>query len=371
MRSRLSLFRAVFAGASALAVLAATGGPAVADATRNRQWYLSALDVAEAHRVTRGDGVTVALIDTGVDAGHRDLAGAVLAGEDLYEYPEGDGSGRYDLLGHGTHMAGIIAARGHGNTDGILGLAPAATILPVRAINSGFGNSDTIAKAINYAVAHHASVINMSFGGSDDTYLHDAIREAQAADVVLVAAAGNRGAAGDNYPGKYPEVLTVGADDQNGNVATLSVRGPQVDLVAPGVDIATTGTNSSGYSLGSGTSEATAVVSGAAALIRAKYPQLSAAEVMHRLTATATDAGPAGRDDTYGYGRLNLIAALTANVPIQATASTSARPDGGAAPPLNSDASSSRTGPAVAAIAGAVAFLIGLAVIVRRRNRAR
>jgi type VII secretion-associated serine protease mycosin len=373
VRSRLSLLRAAFAGTAALAVLAATGGPAVADKTRDRQWYLTALDVAKAHRLTRGEGVTVALIDTGVDAKHRDLAGAILPGEDLYEYPEGDGTGRYDLLGHGTQMAGVIAARGHGSSDGILGLAPAAKILPVRVIDIGFGDADTIAKAISYAVAHHAGVINMSFGGSDDPYLHDAIRQAQAADVVLVAAAGNRGAAGNNYPGRYPEVLTVGADDEHGKIAARSVQGPQVDLVAPGVHIATTGTNSSGYFLGSGTSEATAVVSGAAALIRARYPKLSAAEVVHRLTATATDAGPAGRDDTYGYGRLNLIAALTADVPVQAAASSSARPDEVAASRPTSDASGSRTGLAVAVAAGAAAaaLLIGLAVLVRRRNRAR
>lgn len=107
----------------------------------------------------------------------------------------------------------------------------------------------------------------------------------------------------------------MGATDRTGNVAGFSETGPQVDLTAPGADIVSTGIYESGYHEGSGTSEATAVVSGAAALIRAKFPQLSAVEVVHRLTATATDAGAPGRDDSYGYGRLNLLKALTADVP--------------------------------------------------------
>ena len=313
--------RAFGAGAAAVAMVAVSAGPAAADSNRDRQWYLSTLEVAKAQRISTGAGVTVAVIDTGVAAKHRDLAGAVLPGEDLYIYKAGDGTGRTDLDGHGTGMAGVIAGRGHGHGDGILGLAPKAKILPIRVVNNSFIMSGEIAKAIDYAVAHHAGVVNMSFVMGADTPVLDAIKKAQAADIVLVAGAGNRDApGGGRYPGAYPEVLTVGAVGRNGKIASLSVTGPQVDLVAPGVGIASTGINASGYTLGTGTSDATAIVSGAAALIRAKYPELTAAEVVHRLTATATDAGPKGRDDTYGYGRLNLVKALTADVPAATTA---------------------------------------------------
>jgi subtilisin family serine protease len=169
-------------------------------------------------------------------------------------------------------------------------------------------------KAIDFAISKHAGVINMSFGMGDDPVVHDAIRKALAANIVVVAASGNRGEPVGSYPGKYPEVLTVGAYGHDEKVASFSVTGPQVDLVAPGVDIVTPANHASGYFKSQGTSEATAIVSGAAALLRARFPDQSAAEVVHRLTATSTDAGPKGRDDSYGYGRLNLVEALTADV---------------------------------------------------------
>jgi type VII secretion-associated serine protease mycosin len=361
--------RALFAGAAAFALVAVSSGAAVADSTRDRQWYLSTLDVTKAHRISKGAGVTIALIDTGVDAKHRDLAGAVLPGTDLYPYKEGDGTGRNDVLGHGTDMAGIIAGRGHGDGAGILGVAPRAKILPIRVIDVGFQSTGYIGEAIDYAVAHHVGVINMSFTGSDDTPISDAIRKARAADIVLVAGSGNRStAAAGIYPGAYPEVLTVGAVGKNGKIASLSITGPQVDLVAPGVDIASTGINASGYNLSDGTSDATAIVSGAAALIRAKYPDLSATEVVHRLTATATDAGPKGRDDTYGFGRLNLVKALTADVPPTAAPSKPNRATTAAAPVATST-SGPPAGLLIAAVLVVVLGCAALAVVFARRRR--
>lgn len=171
-------------------------------------------------------------------------------------------------------------------------------------------------EAVDFAIAHHADVINMSFGTISSDTMHEAIHKAQAADIVLVAGAGNRGESGE-YPGKYPEVLTVGAYDRNHKIDPYSITGPQVDLTAPGDEIPSTGINNTGYVLTSGTS-------GAAALIRAKYPKLDAAEVVHRLTVTADDAGTPGRDDTYGYGRLDILKALTADVaPLPATSASS------------------------------------------------
>lgn len=152
------------------------------------------------HELTRGAGVTVALIDTGVDAKHPDLAGAVLPGVNLL--PRATDDGRKDLEGHGTTMAGIIAARGRGRENGVLGIAPAAKILPITGAIDGFGTSDFMTEAVAFAKERGARVINMSFSAGDDRVLHDAIRAAQAADMVLVAGAGNRSDVGNGFPGK-------------------------------------------------------------------------------------------------------------------------------------------------------------------------
>jgi len=323
--------RALAGAVTALALVGATAVPAAADTARDRQWYLTDLNIAEVHQVTRGKGATVALIDTGVDAKHRDLRGAVLPGRSTLNNRWADSTGREDQDGHGTNMAGIIVGRGHGPGAGVLGIAPAAKILPISAPINSLSSSTFMTKAIDFAIAQHTGVINMSFGSSGDETMHAAIRKAQAADIVLVGASGNRGSPGD-YPGKYPEVLTVGAYGRNHKIASFSIAGPQVDLAAPGDQIVTTSHGPTDYDIGNGTSEAAAVVSGAAALIRAKYPEMSAAEVVHRLTATADDAGSAGRDDTYGYGRLNIVKALTADVTPLPAASAPANDPAAAAP---------------------------------------
>ncbi|MFI6072016.1 S8 family serine peptidase [Actinoplanes sp. NPDC051343] len=305
--------RVVLAVTLAAGVVALWGRPAFADSIRDKQWYLASLGVARAHHITEGAGVTVALIDSGVNADHRDLRGAILLGTDVGSAAAGDG--RKDTDGHGTEMAGIIVGRGHGSADGVLGIAPQAKILPISAPIGRFSGGGFMTQAVDFAIAHHAGVINMSFGSMDDDALHAAIRKAQAADIVLVASSGNDERPGYDFPGRYPEVVAVGAFGRDGKIAPFSVTGSQVDLAAPGMDIVTTSNRSADdYYQGQGTSEATAVVSGAAALLRAKFPDLSAAEIVHRLTATATDAGAKGRDDSYGYGRLNIVKALTADV---------------------------------------------------------
>lgn len=360
--------RAALATFFAAALVGTSAVPAAADSVRDKQWHLTALAMARVQKITKGAGVTVAVIDTGVDAKHPDLKNAVVPGHDVY--PNATGDGREDLDGHGTQMAGIIAGRGHGGANGVLGIAPAAKILPIRAPVNVFATSDSIAEAITFAVDHDAGVINMSFGSTDDEPLHDAIRKAQAADVVLVASVGNKKNLGSDYPGKYPEVLTVGATDSKGRIADFSVAGPQVDIVAPGAEMATTSVNNSGYCLCGGTSEATAVVSGAAALVRAKYPDLSAAEVVRRLTTTAADAGAKGRDDTFGYGRLDVLKALTADLPPAPSRQASAppvSPDGQADREPTSD---SIPGLPVVGATIAVTLLVGVVItlVVRRRR---
>jgi type VII secretion-associated serine protease mycosin len=284
-----------------------TAAPARADTVRDREWWLSTLKVDQAQRITKGAGVTVAVVDSGVNADHPDLRGAVLTGRDMVSGK----NGQFDAEGHGTAMAGIIAARGRGGA-GFLGIAPAAKILPVTP------SDDTMfaAAGIRWAAEHGAKVINLSFAIGPSDNLHAAIREAAAADVVLIGAVGNTGNKGNKieYPVSYPEVLGVGAVDRNGKVLPVSQHGAQVDLVAPGKDMLLP-VYGKKYLMGTGTSGAAAIVSGAAALIRARHPDLSAAQVVQLLTDTATDRGRAGRDDYYGSGELNLVAALTTAPP--------------------------------------------------------
>lgn len=296
-----------------LALVLASATPARADDTRDRQWYLKDLKVAEAQRITKGAGVLVAVLDTGVEAGHPDLKGAVLPGINTVR----DGAkGNADTEGHGTGMAGIIAARGRSGERGLIGIAPAAKILPIRPADDPIFAAD----GLRYAAANGAKVINMSFGVSNSDRLREAVQVALAADMVLVASAGNTGDTDNKvgYPGGYPQVLTVGATDRDGKVAKYSQHGPQVDIVAPGTGMYQAGLDDT-YREGFGTSNSAAVVSGAAALVRAKYPDLTAAQVVERLTSTAVDRGDPGRDDYYGYGQLDLIAALSAPAPAPST----------------------------------------------------
>ncbi|WP_234359076.1 S8 family serine peptidase [Plantactinospora sp. BC1] len=350
------------------------GAPAAsADSARDRQWHLRALGVAEAHRVTQGAGVVVAVLDTGVRADHKDLTGNVLPGVDV---TGAETDGRQDADGHGTAMAGLIAAHGHGsgNADGVLGIAPKAKILPVRAMRTESGAGDDLPRAIREAVRRKPAVLSLSLSGGASESLEQAVQEALAADIVLVAAAGNRpNDAFVGYPAAYPGVLAVGATGRDGKLAPVSVTGDPIGLVAPGVEIASS-SRTGAYRSGTGTSDSTAIVAGAAALVRARYPDLPAAEVVHRLTATATDRGSPGRDPEYGHGVLDLVAALTADVePAGAqpspgtgpTPTTDPTSPAVAAPPPGDGSTELRLSPAAYAIGGAclLVLLAGVGVL--------
>ncbi|GIF73759.1 S8 family serine peptidase [Asanoa siamensis] len=336
--------------------------PLGVDNIRDEQWHLRFLNIDQAHELTKGEGVTVAVVDTGVDA-HPDLAGSVLPGAVLD--PAGSGDGNTDLSGHGTAMAGLIAGHGRGS-KGVLGIAPAAQILPVVDTVSGRStNPDLTADAINAAIDRGATVVNISASGGPTERLQRAIERARREDVVVVAAAGNAPSPIIGFPANYPGVVAVGASDRSGSVAGISTRGPGLVLVAPGVDIMTTRLNS-GYGVGTGTSDSTAIVSGAVALIRSRFPSLEAAEVIRRLTATATDKGPPGRDDVYGYGVLNVVAALSTDVPPASAAPTSP-------PPITAEAIPPSDGGlwvGVVALVG-VAVVIGLVALHLRARRHR
>ncbi|MFF0577361.1 S8 family serine peptidase [Streptosporangium saharense] len=324
------------AGRAVLA-LALTGlwlVPAVPDAWADevrgsQRQVLRTLDLADAWRVSKGAGVLVAVLDSGVDPVHRDLAGSVTEGRDFTAGANPAGVAPSRL--HGTYMASLIAGHGHGpgGGSGVIGVAPEARILSVRVIledeEPGFRTFNTaerfenvVARGIRYAVDHGADVINMSISKELATREERAaVRYAISKGVVLVAAAGNEGAgrpeatgyAPYSYPAAFPGVVSVAAADRRLRRASFSNWNPSVLVAAPGVDILGAGPGDE-YWIGRGTSQATALVSGVAALIKAKYPKMSPALVAQALTKGATRRPSGGYDTGMGFGVVNAPRAL-------------------------------------------------------------
>jgi type VII secretion-associated serine protease mycosin len=296
--------------------------PGHADQVRDAQWHVDYLDLATAHQLSRGEGVTVAIIDSGVDASHPDLGDNLLPGVDLVDP---DNRNAWTPEDHGTLVAGVLGGQGHGTGggDGVLGVAPAATVLPIRATDDREDDrqqpsSRLVADGIRQAVASGAGVISVSLSSEYSEVDERAVAAARRADVVVVAAAGNRSdgeePGGVTFPAALPTVLAVGGVDQDGGLAEFSVTGPELALTAPGKEIVTTRPGGE-YAIASGTSFAAPIVAGAAALVRSRFPELTADEVIHRLVTTADDAGPLGVDEQYGHGVVDVVAALTAELP--------------------------------------------------------
>ncbi|MFF3908821.1 type VII secretion-associated serine protease mycosin [Streptomyces sp. NPDC001848] len=311
--------------AGALAVLPATA--AHADGIRAQEWALDALHLREAWQTTKGKGITVAVLDTGVDDTHPDLAGNVLPAKDLVGF--GAQRGDRAWARHGTAMAGIIAGHGHGvdDTDGVIGVAPEAKILPVRVIledgdpartKARNTRGNALAEGIRWAVDHGADVINLSLG-DDSSSAHpeaaedEAIQYALKKGVAVVASAGNGGELGDHtsYPAAYPGVIAATAVDRYGTRASFSTRRWYATVSAPGVDVVIADPDRRYYE-GWGTSAASAFVSGAVALIKAARPGLSPAQIKQLLEKTARNAPTGGRDDSRGFGFIDPAAAIKA-----------------------------------------------------------
>jgi type VII secretion-associated serine protease mycosin len=323
--------------AAGLTLLAATllaARPAIASAQTVGQLVrsddlttLRSIGVPGAWTRTRGSGVTVAVLDTGVDTSAPDLAGSVTVGPD---YTAGANPPGYQPpYLHGTYICSIIAGHGSGpgQAEGMLGVAPLAHILSVRVIlddsepgfavyNENAAYDDAIANGIDYAVGHGASVINMSLGGPDATRsLREAVANAIARGVVVVAAAGNDGTAGGgftsySYPASFTGVISVAAVGQARQRASFSDRNSSVVVSAPGVGVDGAGPGGQ-YLTGDGTSPASAFVAGVAALLRSAYPRLTPVQVMQAIVTTTTR--PAGGYSTgVGFGEVNAAAALTA-----------------------------------------------------------
>lgn len=286
---------------------------------RPQQWPLDRLEAERAWAVTRGAGTVVAVIDSGVDAAHPDLEGALLPGLDLVD-PSGDG--RTDPEGHGTAVAGVIAARE--NDLGIAGLAPEVMVLPVRVTDeNGTAGSTDVAEGMIWATDHGADVLNLSLGGPEpNALLEQAVAYAVERGVVVVAASGNSGAQGNPtiYPAAYPAAVAVGATDRADQAAVFTSSGDWVDLAAPGVDVVVP-TLGGGWGLAAGTSFAAPHVAAAAGLLLARNPDLAPADVAAHLTGTAQDVAAPGRDPQTGAGLVAPVAALAA-APAQARPGT-------------------------------------------------
>ncbi|MFE4545251.1 S8 family serine peptidase [Arthrobacter sp. NPDC056727] len=343
-RTVSALLSAVLAGGIAASAVA-TAPAAQADSWRDKEYWLKEAGITKAWEVSKGANVKVAVIDSGVDGNHPDLKGVLAGGHDVSGAGEPDGEKSIGAKPeHGTLVATMLAGRGHqaakkatasakpspsasaskAMPDGIMGVAPEAQILSVStwlgsANPGGKSDQDQIPEAVRWAVDNGAKVINISLGSTSPEWPQSwdaAFLYAEQKDVVIVAAAGNR--VGGNVqvgaPATIPGVLTVAGLDKNGQASTdSSSQGISIGVAAPAEKLAG-GLPGGSYAEWAGTSGATPIVSGVAALIRSKWPEMSAKQVINRIVSTAKDEGAPGKDPLYGFGVLNAEAALKDDV---------------------------------------------------------
>ena len=326
MRAR-AIVVAVTAATASILLLTGSSVPTGVhtDNIRAGEYWLSQYGISSAWATTQGKGITIAVIDTGVDGTVADLAGAVSGGTDFSGQGAANGErpvGDADERNHGTMVASLAAGRGTAGGDGLIGVAPQAKIL---SISIGFGaavtnSDDQIAEAVTWAVNHGANIINMSLTRNtlawpeswDKAFLY-----AMQHNVVIVAAAGNRGSGTTEVgaPATMPGVLTVAGVDRNEKASVdASAQGITIGVSAPSEQLL--GAIPGGqYVEWEGTSGSTPIVSGVVALVMASHPGITAANAINRVIATATDAGAKGVDPIYGYGLVNAAAAVRNAVP--------------------------------------------------------
>jgi subtilisin family serine protease len=316
------IIKCVLAAATSLVLALAVLPAALAQAApgpREQEWWFSAWAIQnKIWPVTTGRAITIAVVDTGVNASLPELRGAVLSGIDASGQGRGDGrqDTDTDLGGHGTAMAALIASRG--GPSGMVGMLPDAKILPI--ITDGFSTSE--AKAIRFATGHGAQVISISQSSPDipgqrcPSDLQRAIADAVRKNVVVVAAAGNKGHEANlpQFPASCAGVLAVGAVDSHLHAWPDTERQAYVAAAAPGWGVGSIGKNGQFMNDISGTSQAAALTSAAAGAVRARYPTLTARDLVQRLINTTVDAGPKGHDNQTGSGAVVPQLALTRTV---------------------------------------------------------
>jgi len=285
------------------------------DSLYPQQWGLSKADVQKAWDLgATGKGIIIAVVDTGVDLVHPDLKDNILSGYNAITGNEGSNSVQ-DRNGHGTHVSGIIAAELNG--IGIVGVAYQAKILPIKSLTrAGEGSDDCIADGIVWATDHEAKIINLSLGSSSESdVLKEALQYSSDKGCLIVAAGGNKEADSTqttiSFPAADPHVLAITATNSNDQIAVFSLPGPQAALAAPGETIASDYWNgSSGYASLDGTSMASPFVAGVAALVWSVHPELNAQQIRIDLENSALDLDSIGRDNSYGFGRVNAYWAI-------------------------------------------------------------
>lgn len=321
---RRSRARVTASAALGMLLVGIASVPAHADSIRAKQWHLDAMGAEEIWQLSTGKGVTVAVLDTGVDKDNPDLRGQVLKGKDLAADQE-SGDEYTDYTGHGTSMAGLIAGSGRRDGgNGAFGLAPGAKILPIRVPGARGGETNQaqadkdfnrfMPEAIRYAADAGAKVINISKGAqAGSQQLTDAVKYALDKGALVFAAVGNTGDKSNDleYPAATPGVVGVGAVDKKLTRVPTSQYGPQVDVVAPGKDVVHACHGATGVCESSGTSDATALASAAAALLWAKHPDWTnnqVLKVMLNTIAAPTEGGK--RSDYIGYGAIRPLRTL-------------------------------------------------------------
>ena len=280
-----------------------------------QDWGLRMLNIPSLWRQTEGEGIKVAVLDTGISLNHHDLVGSV----SRYNYKDFTRSphGIADQQGHGTHCAGIVAARK--NNTGIVGVAPKAELIIGKVLgDDGSGSGENIANGIDWAVDKGADIISMSLGAQVDIpVIHESIKRAVSNGTFFLCAAGNDSLNYVDYPGAYEETIAVGSINRQKRLSSFSSIGEEVTIVAPGEDINSTYPPNS-YAKLSGTSMATPFVAGVAALILSKHkkyggdtPINTQKELEEHLAMTAIDLGSIGFDNKYGWGLINPEALLS------------------------------------------------------------
>jgi len=299
-----------------------TVGEIVTSFGQNVGWQISKYNIPAIWAETEGEGITIAVLDTGCQLGHPDLSDSLIPG---FSFPANAGRRRHlkDVAGHGTHCCGVISA--NNDAQGIVGVAPKAKILVIKVLgDDGSGTYDWVQRGVEYAIGK-VDIISMSLGGPEGfPPLHDAIKKAYDANIPVICAAGNSGNVPVAYPARYPEAISIGALTDQNIRAEFSQTGAMLDFMAPGVSIQSTYPNNR-YEYLSGTSMATPWAAGVVALMMAKHRQIGGStplntveDVREHLKKTAIDLDVAGKDPKTGYGLVDVrkaVESITAPTP--------------------------------------------------------